>query len=390
MIIKDNLGGIISSINNSSPTNKVKKESIGKVCGVITTENTPTPKLFQENGGWNGLGTVFYLDFDQSKNTDIQNVKLEDCKVAKPFSSNIQDYPLIGELIYIIDAPAPSSQINNSSSQKYYTGVINLWNNVQQNSPTTDKLGKTFLENSDVRNLIYFEGDRIYQGRKGNGIRFGSTVKEKSNINEWSDVGNNGDPITILVNGYTTTQTSSISPNVEEINKEKSSIYLTTTQRIPLIPSTDFKNPRINTILPRDYSSSQIIFNSDRITLNSKKDEILLFAKTNIEFNSNNIININARNIAHINSPIVLLGINKDDRYPIEPVMLGNKTQDLLLEMCGALSTLASFLSTTTVPTSDGVVSVTNCNLAGEQLYNDVESLIDKLKGILSQKVYTS
>lgn len=186
MRIRENLGGILSSINSSTSSPK-NKEQIGKVFGVITTKDTPTKELFERSGGWDGVGTVFYLDYDNSK--DINETNLLTCKVAKPFHASIQNYPLVGELINIINAPSPTTQIDNNKSQKYYTGVINIWNNNQQNSPSGDFLGRTFSENPDVRKLICFQGDRIYQGRKGNGIRFGSTVKAYSDINEWSYIG---------------------------------------------------------------------------------------------------------------------------------------------------------------------------------------------------------
>jgi len=329
------------------------------------------------------------LDYDQSKN--ITEVDLNTCKIAKPFHASTQNYPLIGELIYIIDGPSPSTQISTTQSQKYYTGTVNVWNNNQQNAPGTGDLGLTFNENNDIRRLIAFEGDRIYQGRKGNGIRFGSTVKLKSNINEWSSVGNDGDPITILVNGYVTTDPKSLVPNIEEINKEKSSIYMTSTQAIPLMPGASIVNPQVNTIKPKDYSNSQLIFNSDRITLNSKKDEVLLFAKTNIELNTDNIINLNAGKVAHINSPYIMLGTQKNGDYPEEPAILGNQLHDLFLQLFDSLSSLASALTTATVATSEGVIPVTSLTAdAGPQLSADIENLIDKLEKITSDKVFIS
>ena len=101
-------------------------------------------------------------------------------------------------------------------------------------------------ENSNILPLQQFEGDVTLEGRKGQGIRFGSTVSKRSNINEWSSVGNNGDPITILVNGYVTSSADS-QVIIEEINKEQSSIYLTSTQAIPLTPGASIVNPRSNT-----------------------------------------------------------------------------------------------------------------------------------------------
>lgn len=389
MRIRENLGGLVAATSKPQSTFASVPAQVGKVFGVVLNETTPSKELFDRSGGWNGIGTVFYLDYDQSKN--ITEVDLNTCKIAKPFHASTQNYPLIGELIYIIDGPSPSTQISTTQSQKYYTGTVNVWNNNQQNAPGTGDLGLNFNENNDIRRLIAFEGDRIYQGRKGNGIRFGSTVKLKSNINEWSSVGNDGDPITILVNGYVTTDPKSLVPNIEEINKEKSSIYMTSTQAIPLMPGASIVNPQVNTIKPKDYSNSQLIFNSDRITLNSKKDEVLLFAKTNIELNTDNIINLNAGKVAHINSPYIMLGTQKNGDYPEEPAILGNQLHDLFLQLFDSLSSLASALTTATVATSEGVIPVTSLTAdAGPQLSANIENLIDKLEKITSDKVFIS
>jgi len=394
MKIKTNLSSIVSSASSKKGSGGGgTRAQIGKVYGVVTTKNTPTKELFEANGGFNSVGTIFYLDYEQSKY--IEDINLNTCKTAIPLDSNIKKIPLIGELVHIIDAPTPTSQVSNQGSQKYYTGTVNVWNNIQQNSPSGDNLGKSFTENSDIRDLTFFEGDIIVQGRKGNGIRFGSTVKSFSADNEWSNVGTDGDPITIMVNGYVTTNPNDLTPNIEEINKEKSSIYMSSTQRLPLIPGALIKNPFNSSIEPRNYFSPQIILNSDRITLNSKKDEVLIFSKSNIELSTDNVINLNAGEIIHLNidnknpNAKILLGTDKNQTLPSEPVLLGGKTHDLLLEILNALTTLAGFLSATTVPSSEGAVPVPNCNLGGEQLFNDVSSLIDKLSKITSEKVYT-
>lgn len=388
MRIRENLGGILSSINSSTSSPK-NKEQIGKVFGVITTKDTPTKELFERSGGWDGVGTVFYLDYDNSK--DINETNLLTCKVAKPFHASIQNYPLVGELINIINAPSPTTQIDNNKSQKYYTGVINIWNNNQQNSPSGDFLGKTFLENPDIRKLICFQGDRIYQGRKGNGIRFGSTVPLYSNISEWSRNGRpDGDPITILINGYVTTDTGSLSPNIEEINKEISSIYMTSTQTLPLIPGASIINPINSSLAPSKYINSQIILNSDRITINSKKDEVLLFAKTNLELNTDNIINLNAGQYIHLNTEKILLGTKSDKTIPDEPILLGGQTHDLLLEVCNTLQRLAGYLASAVTISSDGALPIPSINDGGTQLFNDVTNLIDKLGTIQSDKVFTT
>jgi len=390
MIIKDNLSPILSNTERSKRITPSVTTPIGKVYGVITTADTPTKDLFEANGGFNGIGTVFYIDYDQSSK-NVDQVNLSSCKIAKPLNANSQDYPLVGELIFLMDGPSPNSQTNTTSTQKYYLGSINLWNNNQQNAPAGDSLGKTFNEKSDIRNLLSFEGDRIYQGRKGNGIRFGSTVPLYSNISEWSRNGRpDGDPITILVNGYVTTDTGSLSPNIEEINKEMSSVYMTSTQTIPLIPGASIVNPINSSLAPSKYINSQLILNSDRVIINSKKDEVLLFAKTNLELNTDNIINLNAGQYIHLNTKKILLGTKLDNTVPDEPVLLGGQTHDLLLEVCNTLQRLAGYLASAVTISSDGALPIPSVNDGGTQLFNDVTNLIDKLGTIQSDKVFTT
>lgn len=385
MRIRENLGSIISNNNKGGIFNF--KLPIGKVFGVITTENTPTKEIFENNGGWNAIGTVFYLDYELSKDYG-NDVDLSKCKIAKPFYDNIQNYPLLGELILLIDAPSPSSQITNSSSQKYYIGTVNLWNNNQQNSPSNNVLGKTFIEQPSIRKLISFEGDRIFYGRKGNSLRFSSTIKNLSNINEWSNVGEDGDPITIISNGHIIKDINSLKPNIEEINKEESSIYLTSTQQIPLSPDKNNNlNPFTKPLLPNKYFSSQIILNSNRIVLNSKKDDILLFAKTNIEFNTKNIINLNADKRVHFNTPNVLLGTKKDGTAPDEPLLLGNKTKELLNDLFSLLQELGNNLSTVITPSQGS--PLTGVNIAGSNMVSKLENLQKQLKTITSTSNFT-
>jgi hypothetical protein len=389
MRVRENLSGIISSIgkNNTIPS---QTPQIGKVFAVITTENTPNEELYNREGKSDGIGTIFYLDYNNSKDTVLNEVNLSSCMVAKPYYANIQDYPLVGELVHLIDAPAPASQVSLNITQKYYTGVVNIWNNNQQNSLSNDSLGKTFNENSDIRNLLSFEGDRIYQGRKGNGIRFGSTVKTTPILNEWSSVGSNGDPITILVNGYITTDQKQTIPNIEEINKEQSSIYLTSTQRIPLIPD---RNNVLNPItqpkkVSEYFGGSQLIFNSDKLVLNSKKDEVMIFAKTNIELGTNNIINLNAGERNHLNSPRNFIGTKSDGTLPDEPLLLGTQTINLLTDILEAISNFGSEVSS--VISSPAGSPLVDLNASGNKLSNTINVLMGKLEKIISKQNYTS
>jgi hypothetical protein len=390
MRIRENLSPIVSSLSNSNIKFNVKSK-VGKVYGVVNAENTPTKEMFEKVGGYNAIGTIFYFDYEQSKNItgSIDNEFLNSCKVARPLNPQYQYYPLLGELVSILKLPSPASQLVDTTSREYYTNVINIWSNQQQNSQPANSdasLGLTFVENPNVRNLMAFEGDHIVQGRQGSALRFSSNVKLYNDINKWSSVGNAYDPITILTNGLKFNPDQSY--YVEQINKDDSSIYLTSTQKISLqTDKTGILNNLTNPLNVPDYFNAQAIINSDRVVINSKKDEVMIFAKTNIELNTKNIINLNADERVHLNSNAVFLG-PYDKNNIVQPVLLGNDTVSLFVHLQKTLTRLASYLSKT-VSTSEGSPVVT-LNSAGRELFNDMKKASDLLSKITSKKVFTS
>jgi hypothetical protein len=390
MRIRENLSPIVSALSNNNSRVNVKTQ-VGKVYGVITTENTPTKEMFEKVGGYNSIGTIFYLDYEQSKNVtgSVDNNFLNSCKVARPLNPQYQYYPLLGELVSLVELPSPASQLVNTTSRRYYSNIINIWSNQQQNTqPANDNasLGLTFVENPQIKSLLSFEGDHIIQGRQGAALRFGSTTKLYSDLNEWSTIGNDDSPITILSNGFAYQPGELF--HVEKINKDLSSIYLTSTQQLPLqTDKSGTLNNLTNPLNAPDYFGAQAIINSDRVVINSKKDEVMLFAKTNIEINTKNVINLNADERVHLNSNSVFLGPYNKNNAP-QPVLLGNDTTKLLIQLNNTLTRLAGYLSST-VSTSEGTPIVT-LQAAGNDLMGDVRKLNKLLKNILSKNVFTS
>jgi len=389
MRVRENLSSVVSAIgrNNYAP---LKNTQVGRVYGVVTTENTPTEEMFNKAGGWNGIGSVFYLDYEQSKNIvgSIADNFLDTCKIARPLYPQYQYYPILGELIYIENLPSPASQISSTTTQKYYISTINLWNNQQQNSQPANKdasLGTTFVENPNIRILLPFEGDHIIQGRQGASIRFSSTTKLYSNLNEWSDIGAEDSPITIFTNGLNFDANKNY--YVEQINADSSSIYLTSTQKIPLQTNkTGILNNLTNPLNAPDYFNSQVILNADRVTINSKKDEVMIFATTNVEINTKNVINLNADTRVHLNSNSIFLGPYNNTNIP-QPVLLGNETINLLIHLQQTLTRLSGYLtSAISAPVGAPIVGL---NTAGKDLVNDMKKMIDLIDKVPSQKVFT-
>lgn len=109
-------------------------------------------------------------------------------------------------------------------------------------------------------------------------------------LNNWSNVGKNGDPIIILRNGQDPNSSNEGWTSItENLNKDLSSIYLTSTQKIPIkVASQRYFSytPRFGEIpiSPESYTENQIILNSGRLLFNSKTDHILLSSQRTISF----------------------------------------------------------------------------------------------------------
>jgi len=376
-------------LGNNNFSNTVPPTA-GRVYGVITTENTPTAAMFKKAGGFNAIGTVFYLNYNESIGVigSMDDEFLDSCNIAKPLSSQIANYPVLGELVNIINLPSSDTQQSPGSTFPYYT-LINLWNSVQQNAQPANinaNLGITFVENSNIRSLLPFEGDYIIQGRQGGSIRFSSTTKLYSDLNEWSSIGTEDSPITLITNGLKFDPKKSY--YVEQINKDDSSIYLTSNQQIPLqTDRTGTLNPLTKPIDPSKYFNAQIIINSDRVVLNSKRDEVMIFAKSNIELNTKNIINLNANERVHLNSNTVFLG-TVNNSLPTEPLVLGDKLNTLLENLLDSLYSFGTSLSTV-VGSPEGAPAM-DINSAAEGLLNDIDRINNNLEGILSQQNFTA
>ncbi len=250
---------------NNSNTDKEEQIIIGRVTKVILNEFDIDGKIdkdFAIFGGWSSVGAVRFNIVYQSTNVGgVNNNRL----VALPLFPNMKIFPLVGELVHII--MGPSYRLNDSSGEKdyYYLAPVNLWRTVhnnafpnlqeyksivdevsgsyanseagqinQEDAPVPEfPYGQTFKEKSDIKSILPFEGDVILEGRWGQSIRFGSTVREYNNFNGWSSSGVNGDPIMIVRNGQGPVfAKESWVPTVENIDNDPSTIMLTSTQQV--------------------------------------------------------------------------------------------------------------------------------------------------------------
>ena len=118
----------------------------------------------------------------------------------------------------------------------------------------------------------------------------------------------------------------------------------------------------------------------------------MIFAKTNIEISTNNVINLNANDRVHLNGNKVFLGIippqeeNESYELPTESVLLGNKTVELLKDLIIALHSFAAGYNRKItlppgVPFDEG---------EGAELMENLQEVASNLSNLLSQTTYTA
>ena len=134
-------------------------------------------------------------------------------------------------------------------------------------------------------------------------------------------------------------------PITEDVNQDLSSIYLTSTQTLPVDDNTKDKFTSFNTlgraIILDQYSDPQIFLNTDRIVLNAKNDSVLIGSKKGINLSTEEYMNVKSRNL-FIDAQNVKLG-NED---ATESLLLGDKTADLLSRLITQLTSICNVLLT--------------------------------------------
>ena len=347
-----------------------------RVTDIILNDNHPS---FESLGGWTSIGTVFF------EKVEGGNLNQPLVQTATPLIPYLKNYPLVNELVLLFLLPNKDIDKNSNIKQYYYLNPISVWNNQHINGypntlkkPTTQSterksyqeieqgqtrksteeeveysynsplVGGTFVEKGNIHPLLPFAGDIITEGRWGNSLRLGSTTKvqDSTYTNNWSNNGENGNPITILRNGQPLDSSSEgWIPVVEDINKDLSSLYLTSNQQIPL--KSEFRSyPAIKNMTPEtvgSYIGSQVILNSDRLIFNTKADSIIINSQQSVAISAIGDIGIYSRD-----NEITLQSkkrVNLGEANASQSVMLGdnfiNDFEDLLNKIKLMCDTLA-------------------------------------------------
>ena len=377
---------IYSPSSKTSTTSGTITKSSGfvavRVKDIILDEYHPE---YEKYGKSQAIGVIKY----EAIGTADKQSETKALPEAYPLNPAVKSYPLINEIVILESAPQSAPISRESNKVTYYSTIVNAWNLVNHNASPSHyeqqlNLGKD-INSLNINPVKPAPGDTLLQGRHGQSIRF-TGYKHINNL--FVDSSNNGEALTIIRNGQKTEQDREKFIN-EDVNKDDSSIYLTSNHTIPVEPVTSKQDAFTKPPTTVDsYKGRQIIIDSGRLVFNTKDDDILLSAKDNIGL-TGNIVGIDGKEYIGLDATKIYLGKNAR-KFELQPVILGNSLELFLSTLLSALDSLSTQL---TAANANGIPVLT-LNTEGPVLKAIVASLKNQINPngnsqLKSRKVYT-
>jgi hypothetical protein len=217
------------------------------------------------------------------------------------------------------------------------------------------RMQKFRIEDLDYGNNVISEtiGDTVFEGRHGNSIRIGSRNNKPYMI--FSNEREKDNPIETLGDGtiISITSNGTLQQNFggyeDVINQRSVSGFqlASDTNNDNSYPIGDIYSYLRGGQNPQDiydYDRNQILLHSDRITLNSKRDDIFISSIKDVHIGASDYVTISAGKSLDIEVSELNIG-NPERAFSTEPMVLG-KELDVLL------SSILDLIKTITVPTS--------------------------------------
>ena len=347
---------------------------------------------------------------------------------ARSLNANIKQIPIKGEVVFVCKAPTPYHSGAGYGREYYYTTPISIRSSVHHNglpganairlddrdnnqkasdaslgitnkltdrTDVKEQIDPTFPERNDVFPIQPFSGDIIIEGRWGQSIRLGSTVdtRRKYQISPTWGIGTGatGNPITIISNGTNPKKNEKTYNqfHIESPDQDDASIWLSSGQSIKFTPASSYTpsifDKEIGLFRKNLFGGNQIILASDRIVLNSNKQEIVGFAKEGIGFATEKTLALNAKNIVELEGGRISLGFNATS-----PIILGDRLIELLKSLMDVLVDMNESIIRMTHPTGVGP-SGTPLNSGDYVKYaNSINRLINSLPKIASKFAFVN
>jgi len=351
-------------------------------------------ELFDLVGEWNGVGVIFYDEVNNPSEIEINKLSQ-----ARPYFSNIKNYPLVNEIVYIVMLADDNILNNFDSVSSYYVSPINIWNHPNHNAlpdlfkrdikelPEEQRndyelvragvvnrrvageegtgiyLGSTFKESSKINPLQSQEGDVQVEGRFGQSINFTSNIETQA-------------PLTVLRTGQDPGKTDP--PWVclrESINRDQNIFLQSVDSKIDL--QVDYSGKGLGETSTANFNAfdrPQTIVNSDRVVISAKKDSVLLNGEKLIDLSSNGKTYIEAKDAVIVTGNKVHLGGSSAD----ESVILGDNfltdVKNLTTSLSTALQQIGTLLGNLGIPVATpALASLLDASIKAQAITTKIE-----------------
>jgi len=228
-------------------------------------------------------------------------------------------------------------------------------------------------ENSTARQETY--GDMLFEGRYGNSIRIG----HRDNCpNIVISNGRNGvQPVETLYDGSIFTMTTYGGLKSIFHNFSLASDVVEGNSRLVGGGNMDETQQKFNYDFGDDEDGlpilrNQIFMASDKITINSRIDNITLSSYNNIDVGAGNNLTINTKNFTSIESSNIYLG--KQAQEQKEKLVLGNSLKDFMVKFLNVMGKATAMVQGAPVPLTDEL------GVSGTPLKEYIDDLIEELE----------
>ena len=355
--------------------------SPARVIDIIMDSDHPK---YDEYDGPNSIGMIFYRLITETDLDTSETGEEDFTGQAYPISSHHKMFPLKNEIVFLTKGPDELVDEGSEQARYYYITPYAIWNHPHHNAipvKTEDNpevnLGEDLTPEAKVAPLQPFPGDLILEGRLGQTIRFAGLPHPKS---PYTDSSNKNKPLLIISNGQKE-PADGFTHVVEDIDKDPSSIFLTSNNTIPLSLANDKRDTYNNKPdTPSKYKGSQILFNADRLTLNARQSDILLSSLTSIGINSDTV-NIDSKEYMCLDADKIFLGVKArtNEGAAKQPAVLGHRIEAYLGDVLDQLIAIAKSMGSAKTIKGDAIPTI---NLRGRS----ASIVLRKLKQQLNPK----
>ena len=335
----------LTTLNSPNSNNESRnlKLAVRVIDVILDSSHLEWDKFGKEQG----IGAIKFVPLG----LDVDTTDPSTLPVAFPENTGMRLYPLKNEIVFINSSPDYSTANDKETNKGIkYTSPLSIWNTAHHNaSPKrgTEEvdLGFNVEEQATINPMQPYPGDLLIEGRHGQSIRFNGTNHD---LNPLVDESNKNSPLTIISNGQKETE-SGIEFISEDINKDASSIYLTSNHTVPLISAQDKRAAFNETPVSSDsYKGKQVIINSGRLYFNSKEEDIHLNSVNNIGLTSK-VLGMDAINYIGLDAEKIYLG-QRARQTEQHPVIKGDSLEVWLKALTSQLLRVATAMQTAAAP----------------------------------------